>query len=104
MLDSLSVQPDPCASKKGDNSMTKNIKLLLSASTVAMFSIAALQGCGSDTTSGGTPTAGAPGAGSGAGGAPSAGAPSTGAPSAGAPSAGAPSAGAPSAGAGGGAT
>jgi hypothetical protein len=79
--------------------MTKNIKLLLSASTVAMFSIAALQGCGSDTTSGGPPSAGAPGAGSGAGGAPSAGAPSAGAPSAGAPSAGAPSAGAPSAGA-----
>jgi hypothetical protein len=83
--------------------MTKNIKLLLSASTVALFSIAGLQGCGSDSDSGTTPTpgAGAPGAGSGAGGAAHAGA---GGASAGAATAGAPSAGAPSAGAGGGAT
>jgi hypothetical protein len=84
--------------------MTKNIKLLLSASTVTMFSIALLQGCGSDATNGGTPTpgAGAPGAGGSHAGAASAGAPSAGAPSAGA--GGGATAGAPSAGAGGGAT
>jgi hypothetical protein len=81
--------------------MTKNITLLLSASTVACFSIALLQGCGSDATTGGTtPTAGAPSAGSAGAhaGATSAGATSGGAPGAGAGGA---SAGAPSAGAGG---
>ncbi len=78
--------------------MTKNMKLVLGASTVALFAITALQGCGSDSDS--SPGAGAPGAG-----APSAGAGGAkgGASGAGAPGAGAPGAGAPSAGAGGGA-
>lgn len=114
MLDTPNARSDPSASKKGTKIMNKNIRLLLSAGSVAILAISALQGCGSDdpATGGGAgaPGAGAPGAGAagahtaaGAGGA-SAGAPAGGAPAGGAPAGGAPAGGAPAGGAGGTAT
>ena len=86
MLDTPDARSDPSASKKGTKIMTKNMRLLLSAGSVAILAISALQGCGSDDPApaggAGAPGAGAPGAGApgaGAGGAATAGAPSAGA-------------------------
>ena len=68
MLDRLGAQPDPSASKKGTKTMTKNIKLVVGASALALLGLSALQGCSSDASDS-TPTAGSSAAGAHTGGA-----------------------------------
>ena len=103
MLDTPNARSDPSASKKGTKIMNKNIRLLLSAGSVAILAISALQGCGSDDPApgggAGAPGAGAPGAGAGGAHTAGAGGASAGAPAGGAPAGGA--SGAATAGAGG---
>ena len=93
MLDTPNARSDPSASKKGTKIMNKNIRLLLSAGSVAILAISALQGCGSDDPApgggAGAPGAGAPGAGAGGAHTAGAGGASAGAPAGGAPAGGA---------------
>jgi len=78
MLDRPGAESDPSASKGGQSLMTKNMTLVLCASSFALVGLVSLQGCDVGETSSG-PAAGAPAAGAPAAGAHSAGAPGAGA-------------------------